>query len=713
MKRYKICLNFLIAFTLSATASYAQDVDTLLNPMSYIKTTGRYSVGKGIELRFFPDNKSILETGFKYGYVIDRMLYDTTMIKNGTDSLKYVEIATISPYTDTQWESLIDRENDLEEKNNLMLGFDFINNISNKTGGSFSLENGIAELNEQKSKEDFEYLVFALTALKSKNTAFAMGLAFTDSSVVEGNTYVYRVRPIGKSDIYTIIPVDYIIFAEELRSGYKNEVEVKQGDGELFFSWLDDPELSGYFIERADPGKTTYTQLNKAPIYKLEGSTYIENSKSGYHDKNLINYQIYKYRFFGYTLFGEKVQFAEVQGMAKDLTPPQQPFLPQPKHVKPNEVLIKWEMIPNPAADLKGFFVGRGTSNEGQFTLLHDGILPKSQRSFIDTSFIRGQYNYYIVQAIDTANNISSSFPVSVALIDSTPPSKPLIISGIIDSLGIVTITITKNPESDLMGYRLYTANDIEHEFSAIQEAFKVDNTDTSAIKLVFADTVTLRSLTPKIYYRIKALDFNYNQSVFSEIIAVVRPDTIPPVTPVITDVAVGETQIQLYFVLSESIDVREHILYRKTDLEDEWQVVLLLDSTHTTVIDTNVQTGTTYYYSLRAVDHGNLFSGYAHSVYGKPYDTGVRPPVENFTGSIEEEKAQLTWDYPVIKDKEVSFVIYKQNREGHLIQYKHTADKTIIDPDTNKENVYAIKAVTTDGGQSSLSDVISVVKSE
>lgn len=713
MKRYKICLNFLMAFTLSITASYAQDVDTLLNPVSYINTTGRYSVGKGIELRFFPDNKTVLEIGFKYGYVIDRMLYDTTIIKKGPDSHKYVEIATISPFTDTQWESLIARENDLEEKNNLMLGYDFIKNINNKTGGSFSLENGIAELNEQKSKEDFEYLVFVLTALKSKNTATAMGLAFIDSSAVEGNTYLYRVRPIGKSDIYTIIPVDYIIFTEESRSGYKNEVEVKQGDGELFFSWLDDPGLSGYFIERADPGKTTYTQLNKAPIYKLEGSTYIENSKSGYHDKNLINYQIYKYRFFGYTLFGEKVQFAEVQGMPIDLTPPEQPFLPQPKHVKPNEVLVNWEMNPTPAADLKGFFVGRGTGNEGQFTLLHEGILPKNYRSFVDTSFIRGQPNYYIVQAIDTANNISSSFPVSVALIDSTPPSKPLIISGIIDSLGIVTITISKNPESDLMGYRLYTANDIKHEFSAIQEAFKIDNTDTSAIKLVFADTVTLRSLTPKIYYRIKALDFNYNQSVFSEIIAVIRPDTIPPVTPVFNDVTVSDRFIQLGFVPSGSIDVKEHILYRKTNLTDDWSILLKLDTLQTSVLDTNVTTGTIYYYSLRAMDQNNLYSDFAHPVYGKPYDTGVRPPVENFIGTIEDGKAMLTWDYPALEGKEILFVIYKKDAKGNLVTYSSTPEKMLTDTNTAEENHYAIKALTTDGGQSNLSEVLSLVKSE
>jgi hypothetical protein len=706
MKKHTRGFLYILTVFLYANICYAQDADTVINPISYINIVGRYTEGKGVEMRFFPDKKSVLEAGLKDGFIIERMLYDTSLIKKETDTLTYSEIAKIYPYKDNQWESAISNEKNQESKNELEVARDFLKNIDKKKGGEFNLDKGIAELKEQKSREDFEYLVFALTALKNSTAATALGIAFTDSTVIKGKSYFYRVRLIGKSDIYKIIPVDYRIVAENLKKGYDNPVYVKQGDTELFFAWIDIPELSGYFVERANPGEITFTQLNKAPIHNLEGSGDEGESRSGYNDKGLINYQVYTYRFFGYTLFGEKVQFAEVKAMPRDLTPPEQPFLQQPQQVKANEVLVTWKMNPIPAPDLKGFFVARANKNEGEFKVLHSAMLPKEARTFTDTTFIPGQLNYYVVQAIDTANNVSSSFPVSVTLIDSIPPVKPAFISGKIDSLGVVTISVEKNKEKDLMGYRLFKANSPEHEFSVIKESFVENDSLNQEIQTVFKDTVTLNSLTPFIYYKVKALDFNYNQSEFSDVLKVARPDTIPPVPPVFTNVVVTEKQVELYFVPSSSEDVKAHIIYRKTDLNKAWIILGSFGPALTEYIDTNVTTGVTYYYSIRAMDESGLYSPYASAVYGKPYDTGIRPPVENLTANIEQKNIILKWDYPSGNIK-VVFVVYKKDNKGLLKQYDMTIEKTYTDKNTGKENYYAIKAVTKDGGQSNLSPVV------
>ncbi|MFA5805877.1 MAG: hypothetical protein WC879_14665, partial [Melioribacteraceae bacterium] len=556
MLKHKRRLIYIVAIFLFANIGFAQETDTTTIPTSYINVVGRYTEGKGVEIRFFPDKKSVLEDGFKNGFSIERTLFDSKVKRKQTDTLNYVEIAKVFPYKDSQWETTIRSEKNLESRNELEIARDFLKNISKREGGVFNFDKGISELKDQKSKEDYEYMVFALTALQNANVATALGLGYTDNTTIKGKSYFYRVRPLGASNMYKIIPVDFFIVAENLKKGYDNPVYVKQGDTELFFAWLDMPELSGYFVERANPGETTFTQLNKAPIRSLEGSGYEGESRSGYNDKNLINYKIYTYRFFGYTLFGEKVQFAEVKGMPKDLTPPEQPFLPQPQHVKAKAVLVTWKMNPIPAPDLKGFFVARSDKNEGEFKVLHSAMLSKDARTFTDTTFIAGQPNYYVVQAIDTAKNVSSSYPVSVTLIDSIPPVKPVFISGKIDSLGVVTITVQKNKEKDLMGYRLFKSNSPEHEFSVIHESFLNSDSLVQVVQTVFKDTVTLNSLTPFIYYKIKALDFNYNQSEFSNVLKVARPDTIPPVTPVFNDVIVGEKKIELHFVPSSSEDV-------------------------------------------------------------------------------------------------------------------------------------------------------------
>jgi hypothetical protein len=699
---------YIAVMFLTANIIYAQDADSVTKPASYINLVGRYKEGKGVEMRYFPDKKSVLEVGLKEGFIVERALFDTAIIKKETDTLNYSEIARIFPFKEKQWETIISNEKNPESKTELDIARDFLKNIDKKIGGSFSFDKGIAELKEQKGKEDFEYLVFALSALKNAKVANALGLGFTDSTAIKGKIYFYRVRTIGKSDIYKITPLDFRIVAENLTKGYDNPVYVKQGDKELFFAWID-AELSGYDVERANPGDTTFTQLNKAPIHNLEGSSNEGETRTGYNDKNLINYQTYTYRFFGYTVFGERVQFAEVKGMPKDLTPPEQPFLPQPQHVKANEVLIKWQMNPVPAPDIKGFIVARSNKNEGEFKVLHSGMLSKDTRSYTDTTFVMGQPNYYVVQAYDTANNVSSSFPVSVTLIDSIPPVKPVFISGKIDSLGIVTITIEKNKEIDLMGYRLYKSNSSEHEFSVINEGFIGSDSLHTEIQTVFKDTVTLNSLTPYIYYKVRALDFNYNQSEFSDVLIVTRPDTIPPVSPVFINVVVTDKQVELYFVPSSSKDVKEHIIYRKTELNSDWKTIGTFGPTVTEFIDTNVTTGVTYYYTIRAKDVSGLYSKYASAVYGKPYDTGIKPPIENFTANVDKQSIILKWDYPSFNSETV-FVIYKKDNSGLLSQYDMTSEKSYTDNKTNKENYYAVKVVTKDGGQSKLSPILGKV---
>lgn len=706
MLKQKSSLLYIAAMFLFANIGFAQEADTTTIPISYVNVVGRYTEGKGVEIRFFPDKKSVLEVGFKNGFSIEKVLFDSKAKRKQTDTLNYEEIARVFPYKDSQWETTISNQKNPESRNELETAWDFLKSTSKREGGVFNFEKGIAELNDLKSKEDYEYMIFAMASLQNADVAIALGLGYTDGTAEKGKSYFYRVRPLGASASYKVITVDYLILAENLKKGHDNPVYVKQGDTELFFAWLDIPELSGYFVERANPGETTFTQLNKAPIHSLEGSGYEGESRSGYNDKNLINYQIYTYRFFGSTLFGEKVQFAEVKAMPKDLTPPEQPFLPQPQHVKAKEVLVTWKMNPIPAPDLKGFFVARSDKNEGEFKVLNKAMLSKDTRTFTDTTFIAGQPNYYVVQAIDTAKNVSSSYPVSVTLIDSIPPVKPAFISGKIDSLGVVTLTVQKNKEKDLMGYRLYKSNSPEHEFSVIYESFMGNDSLIQEVQTVFKDTVTLNSLTPFIYYKIKALDFNYNQSEFSNVMKVARPDTIPPVTPVFNDVIVGEKKIELHFVPSSSEDVKEHIIYRKTEKESKWEILKTTESTATRIIDTTVTTGVTYYYSVRAKDLSGLYSKYASVVYGKPYDTGIRPPIENFSAKVEKKNIILKWEYPALKTEQ-TFVIYKKDDKGQLKQYDTTKEKTYTDKNTNKENFYAVKVVTNDGGQSKLSAVL------
>ncbi|MCW3073616.1 MAG: hypothetical protein JWP69_685 [Flaviaesturariibacter sp.] len=662
---------------------------------SKIATIARFK-NAAVELRWIADNKTILQAGFANSYTIERADFGKSDFR---------EIATVKTAPRTAWDSLLAVEKNPETKSNLELAADFL--FADKKEGlkELNLDKGIGELQEQRSKEDLTYAVFVLTTIKDEKVAQALGLAFIDKSAKEGMHYTYRVKLNATSSVYDIENGLVNIKAVTDTNRYKNEVAVFPGDKKLTFVWTAKREISGYYVERAKEDEGLFKPLNKAPFYDMKGGEEEGVSNGSYNDDSLINYQTYQYRFYGITSFGEKVLFAECKGMPRDLTPPDAPILKQPKHVKPKEVAVAWDIYGD-TKDLKGFIVARSDKDTGRFKIIHKALLPKQTRNFTDTGFNAEENNYYIVYALDTAGNISSSFPGYVALIDSTPPAQPKIVSAVIDTLGVVTIRVRQGVEKDLKGYRIFKANSAEHELSVIQEAFKMDKADTIAIRVVFTDTVSLNSLTSKIYYKVKALDYSYNQSPFSEMVAITKPDTIPPTTPVFTRVIVTEKQVELYFAPSESVDVKEQVVYRKTDAEGEWKILLQVNPAAKQVIDTNVRTGTTYYYSIRAVDGGNLYSGYANMVYGKPYDNGVRPPVIGFSSSLREKKAMLQWQYPPI-GKEVFFVIYKRDKKGKLVQYARVKEQAFTDSSTGKENAYAIKALTADGGQSVLSAII------
>ena len=690
MKNIKNIISVIIAF-LSVALIQAQE-----KPVSELKAAARYSTN-GVALRFFPDRKKTLDLGLQSGFIVERAA--------GTSS-NYIEVARTKPYSDEEWAQILQRARTEDEKIQIEISQDFYISSQEKNGGKLDFTAGIADLKQQKADEDFQFMVSILTAIKNPEAAKGLGLSYLDSSVEKGKNYSYRIKIVANSEVYEIKSVPVTIQTTIENNQYENKVYIKTGDTQLGFVWEDHPNLSGVDIERTING--TNKKLNDAPIYTVRGKTYEGTKRNGFSEDSLVNYQKYTYRFYGQTIFGERVKFAEVTGMPRDLTPPQKPFLKQPKHAKPDEVHVEWEMNAPIAKDFKGFAISRSDKSDGYFSLINDKLLPSSARKFIDRSFIKGQSNYYLIQALDTANNVSSSFPISVTLIDSIPPVKPIFINGKIDSVGVVTVTIQKNRETDLMGYRLYRSNSPEHEFSVIKEGFLSLDSLQNEVQTVFIDSVTLKSLTPYIYYRTEALDFNHNTSVFSEILKVKRPDIIPPTTPVFKKVKVGEDFVQLGFALSKSSDVKQQTLFRKLDLKDDWKQLAMLQNGQKEYIDKEVEKGTKYYYSLQAIDDSDNKSEFAIPVMGKPYDTGVRPPVENLRIRQDKNDVMLTWRYST-KNEETLFVIYKQNKNGDLVQYTNTKELFFEEKADSKPTGYAVRAITKDGGKSKVSEIVSI----
>lgn len=691
--------KYLIVLLLIYNPSIKAQENSNNKPLSYINTIGRYTKEKTVQIIYFPDKKNTLKSGIKNGFLVERAALNDSIFSE--KDIPYKPLKKIFPYDAARWKKELENSKG-ELLKGLTLAKDFLDNIDKESSGSFSLDKGIKELKEQKSKEDFQYLFFVMNAVKNNKIAKALGLSFTDNTTEEGKRYAYRIQLIKPSKLYKTISRACLIETKNVEISAERKIYIKTGDQKLTFIWEENDDISAVFIEKKNNDTGVFNVLNKAPLLR----TSTASTRNSYTDKNLTNYTNYEYRFYGFNAFGEKVYFGKAKGMPRDLTPPKKPSLQSVKHIKPEEVHLTWK-IPTPLeGDLKGFVVARGQNNRGNFQLLHSKLLPKNTTRYIDKTFSRENKNYYVVQAIDTSGNISSSNSFFVTLIDSIPPKKPVFITGKIDSVGIVTLDIALNKEKDLMGYRLFRANSDKHEFSVIQEGFQEKDTLFQKAQTIFKDTVTINSLTPYIYYKIKALDYNFNQSEYSEVLKVKRPDIIPPTTPIFKNIKTGTDAIELYFVLSKSEDVVAHYLYRKLALEEPWILLSELALGKTSYTDTGLKQGIKYYYSLRAKDDSELYSNYAIPIYGKPYDDGVRPPVKNLRISKEKEIITLKWEYEHLT-KNTYFVIYKKNKKGNLVQYKNTLNLFFDENSSIKESSYAIKAFTKDGGQSKISDIV------
>jgi len=226
-----------------------------------------------------------------------------------------------------------------------------------------------------------------------------------------------------------------------------------------------------------------------------------------------------------------------------------------------------------------------------------ENINPNNRKITFDKPY---STNYFTITAIAKEGGSRTSFPVLVQPIDSFPPSIPTGLNATIDSNGVVTLKWHQNNEEDLLGYKIFRANNKQEELATL----------TSSVhkKCIYRDTISIKTLNSKVYYAVASVDQRYNQSANSEIIEVKKPDIIPPSAPLFTDYQIKNDSVILYWVNSSDEDIARHELHRKeisTTATDEL-LETFIDKT-SSYIDITADPGKQYEYNLIAIDESGL----------------------------------------------------------------------------------------------------------
>ncbi len=653
------------------------------------------SYGDSVVLRWAPAQATLWYFANKAGYKIVR--YEVENNKIVRSSRKNLSALPIKPWTLEEWKQKAGPNDSLAAASAQLL---YGKSKAEVTGKKKDEGTNLQEALNKKYELENEHAFALFMADQSPFLATGLGLRYTDKTVVKGKSYAYSVCALTDPAVIKSDTSGVLINTSEIATPPEMPtISTEELDRKVKFTWnrqLASMYFSGYYYERSDDGGKTFSRLNRRPYMQLTKEKELSpNSTIELNDSLPKNYKQYFYRIIGVTPFGDFGKPSpNLPVMGRDKTPPAPPENIAATNTKKTTVLITWtKTIKEP--DFSGYLIGRAEKASGPFLPLNLVPLTPSVTQFTDTSAILHGTNYYTVTAIDTAGNAATSIPAYVIMTDTIPPAKPVGLEGIIDSTGIVHLKWKLGNEPDLMGYLVYTSNALSHDFTAITTDFVVTNS--------FTDSITIQTLTKKVYYKIVAFDRNRNPSRYSDALELLRPDKIAPVSPVFTDFLVTDTSVTLKWVTSSSKDVMSQILYRR-EKGKNWEPYMKLALNISFFNDNKVTKQTWYEYALEAIDSSGLHSPKSFPMNVRVYDSGKRKDITNFkvTKSADGKSVQLSWKYA--EKGNYWFVIYRSVDGQDKMTYKNLGSDQHEFTDSNLKKglyKYAIKAVYKDGGES------------
>lgn len=547
----------------------------------------------------------------------------------------------------------------------------------------------------------------ALYADIDPEIADALGYRWVDKNVSATGYYLYRVITLDPQQADTaMIAIDRKDGAHTIPHGPALNAQEKEHT--ITLRWEREQvksSFSAFWIERRQ-GTGAWQRLNDVPFVPMDNERGAATHHA-YTDTTITrDYVPYQYRVLGITPFGMISSEAPVvTAMGRDRTAPPNPVMRRVNDEQ-GKLVVYWDQ-PGTTADLKGFRVEKTYHTNAAYQPLHRDLLPPSTRQFTDTSsFLIGE-NHFRVWAVDTAGNASVSLSGYGVLADSVAPAPPIGLKGSIDTAGVVTVHWPWGKERDLLGYRVFFANAADHNFNNLSPEPQQDT--------VFHDTIPLRTLTKHIYYKVVAVDRNFNHSPLSAVLHLVKPDQVAPVAPVIERYAVNDSAVVIHFIPSSSDDVARHVLLRRSPVDTTWREVVAWNASEQprTWTDRTVTAAAAYTYLMQAVDSAGNRSPRSVPLEVRIPQRPEHPSAEAVKAVVVDDVIQVSWVPPTRPVKH--YVIYR-SKNGAMANTVGSAGSdatTFADVRVpgNGSYRYAVKAVYADGGSSRIVEMPGLVE--
>jgi len=391
--------------------------------------------------------------------------------------------------------------------------------------------------------------------------------SYVDYDILQGATYYYNVSAyngnVEGSQYATPISATTPPSAPTSISATVNT------DGDIVISWPSVSNATKYYIYRSTTSSGTYT--------KIDSSTTISTTNS-YTDKTANSGTTYYYKVSASNSGGEglKSNYAEVT------TRPSTPTGVSATVNSNGDIVISWSSVSNAT----GYYIYRSTTPSGSYTK----IGTSSTTPYTDYNVAAGTTYYYKVSAYNSGGEGTMSNYDDM----TTRPSTPTSVNATSNSENSININWSSVPNAT--EYYIYRSTSPTSGYTQIGNSYSTSYTSTGLLP------------GTTYYYKVSASNSGGEGPQSSYTSATTRLNT-----PTVSGATGSTSGITVYWYSVSN--AAGYYIYRSTSSSGSYTQVGNAASSSTSWIDTNVASGTYYYYRVSAYSSSGVESSQSTSV--------------------------------------------------------------------------------------------------